>query len=208
MVDVAGLGVSVVGASQVADALAGAELAKPIPPAVVEDPDPGIRVVHALGGDDRALQHLETLVVGRNEDVHGRQLVCRSASQARGVMIRLAASIGPARHHQKAEEVVEDQEQLGDETRPDPKLPGHAEALYLKGFTQPPSKIAQEQGGPAECHEAARPRAIMRQRRRYREENADHEDQRGRSRAGPHRRTTNGRRCWGGPPYDVAGAHS
>jgi hypothetical protein len=82
------------------------------------------------------------------------------------VIIRLAASIGPARHHQKAEEIVEDQQQLSDETRPDPKLPRHAEALDLKGLTQPPSKIAQEQRGPAEGHEAARPRAIMRQRRR------------------------------------------
>ena len=143
-------------------------------------------IVDALGADDRALEHLQVLVVGGNEDVHGRQLACRRAAQARGVTIRLMAAIGPARHHEQAEEVVEDEQELGAKARPDPKLPGHAEAIDLEGRTDPPGKIAQQQDGPAQRHEAARPGAIMRQRRRDGEKQADHEGQRGRSGAEPH----------------------
>ena len=187
MVDVAGFGVAVVGAPEIAHALAGAELLQPIAPAVVQHPDARIGIVDALGADDRALEDLQILVVGGNKHVDRRQLARRRAAQARGVIIRLVAAIGPARHHQKAEEIVEDKQQLGDETRPDPQLPGPAEALHLEGCIEPPGKIAQEKGGAAQRHEAARPGAIMRQRWRYGEKHADHEGQRGRSRARPHR---------------------
>ena len=216
MVDVAGLGVAVVGTSQVAHTFTRAELLQPIAPAVVEDPDTRVGIIDALGADDRALEDLQILVIRGNKDVHRGQLAHGRAAQARVVAIRLVAAIGPARHHQKAEEVVEDEQQLGNETRPDPKLPGHAQALDLEGFSEPPNKIAHEKGGPAQRHEAARPGAIVRQRRRDGEKDADHEDQRGRSRAGPHgmrlRPTgdapTAARRVGGGPHVEVgAGTH-
>ena len=76
---------------------------------------------------------------------------------------------------------------------------GAQRGLGVEGCSEPPSDIAQEKGGPTQRHEAARPGPIMRERRRDGEQDADHEDQRGRSRAEPHRMRLRPSRAEGGP---------
>jgi hypothetical protein len=80
MVDIAGFGVPVVGTPEIAHTLSGTELLQPIAATVVEHPDTGIGVVDALGADYRALEDLQVLVVGGNENVHRRQLASRRAA--------------------------------------------------------------------------------------------------------------------------------
>jgi hypothetical protein len=72
-VEVAGLGMQVVAAGEVAHAAGLAELPELLAAAVVEQVDPQLvdRPVHRLGRQHRAAHHIQRLVVGRNEDVDG-----------------------------------------------------------------------------------------------------------------------------------------
>ena len=73
-VDVAGLGVLVVGTGDVSDAVVGGELAELVAAAVVEDVDVETvgRIVHVERGHDGGFDDVERLIVGGDEDVDGR----------------------------------------------------------------------------------------------------------------------------------------
>ena len=74
MIDIAGLGVRIVGPVEIADALRLAELLEPGAAAIVQHPDLDIGIVEAERAGDRLFQDLDRLVVGRDEDVDRRQL--------------------------------------------------------------------------------------------------------------------------------------
>ena len=73
VVEVAGLGVVVVGAGDVADAALGGELAELVTPAIVEQIDPHlvVRPVHGDGAEHRRADDGHRLVIGGDVDVHG-----------------------------------------------------------------------------------------------------------------------------------------
>ena len=73
VVDVARLGVGVVGARDVAAAEALAQRLEPRPPAVVERPQPVVGIVHRQRADDRLLEDRLFLVVGADEHVDQRR---------------------------------------------------------------------------------------------------------------------------------------
>ena len=81
MVDVAGLGVAVVGPRQVAAAEPLGEILQPGAAAVVQHPDAKIRIVRSRRADDGALEDRLLLVVGADEHVDERRGLV-SASQA------------------------------------------------------------------------------------------------------------------------------
>ena len=77
VVDVAGLGMGVVGPCQIARAQALAQRLEPGAPAVIEHPDAIARVIHGQRADDGALQDRLFLIVRADEDVDERQRVLR-----------------------------------------------------------------------------------------------------------------------------------
>ena len=74
VVDVARLGVGVVGARDIAATQPLAQSPEPRPAAVVEHPDAVIGVIHAGGADDGALEDAFFLVVRTNEEIDQRLL--------------------------------------------------------------------------------------------------------------------------------------
>ena len=72
VVDVAGLGVRVVGSGKIVTALLRAKLRQPVSSPVIENPDPEIRVLHALRPNNGALQNGPILIVGADQNVNER----------------------------------------------------------------------------------------------------------------------------------------
>jgi hypothetical protein len=99
-VDVARLGVGVVGARQVAGAESGAEGAQPGPPRVVQHPDPGVRVAHRERADDGALEDGLLLVVGGDQEVHHRR---GAGAPPPGVAVGLGPAVPRAGQQQEGE---------------------------------------------------------------------------------------------------------
>ncbi|MCY1211993.1 hypothetical protein D9M72_237180 [compost metagenome] len=110
VVEVAGLGVAVVGPPRVMHAAALAVRAQPVAPRVVEHPDVQPRVVDGLRGDDGFLEHGQLFVVGADEDIDGRHLLAtRMAFAQRGLApVGLRAVVAAPHEHVDRHQRVDD----------------------------------------------------------------------------------------------------
>ena len=94
-VDIAGLGVRIVGAREIAGAELRAELAQPGAARVVADPDAGGGIICSERADDRAFEHVAILVIGADQHVDLRPLFGRQ--QPGKVALDLGRTVAGAR---------------------------------------------------------------------------------------------------------------
>jgi hypothetical protein len=109
VIDVAGLGMGIVGTGEVVTASLGAEIGEPVAPAVVEHPNPEIRIVHTHGADDGALQDGPVFVVGADQDVDERPRL----QKPRHVGVDGGRSRGAARQHQPGDGSANPRQEFG-----------------------------------------------------------------------------------------------
>ncbi len=110
VVEVAGLGVRVVGARDIAGANLRAERFQPVAAGVVEHPHAKIRIVDRQRGNDGLLQDLQPFVVGGNENVHLRH---RAAAPQRGLArVRRRRMVAAAGQRDDGDQRVADRHQF------------------------------------------------------------------------------------------------
>ena len=202
VVHVARLGVRVVRAGDVADPAFPTERREPAAPAVVQHVHAEIGVGHRLGADDRLLQHLQPLVVGRDQHVHAG---VGAAGGERGLSrVRAPRSALGAGHDQKEHRDLDERDQLDRVDRPDPgRFHGRAVERQHR-VAQTPAQIAQRDQGEHTRDQRARPIARLRQAGR----DADEQAQDGQARRPGGEVPADDRPAAHSPAVDPGGVHS
>ena len=93
VVEVAGLRPLVVGPRHVTRAHPLAIVPQPVAPCVVEHPDRGVVIIERQRAQDRALQDFERFVIGTDEDIDGRVVVCRGECPLCRIGLRTAVDV-------------------------------------------------------------------------------------------------------------------
>ena len=112
MVDVAGLGMAVVGAGQIAGTFRGAIIAKPGAAAIVGDPYLEVGPIECLRADDGLFQNVERLVVGGDDEVDRGPAIPRDGGKPGFVDVGFTRAIGAADQCRVEDDGVEHGEQL------------------------------------------------------------------------------------------------
>ncbi|MNF75817.1 hypothetical protein D3C84_579010 [compost metagenome] len=143
VVQVARLGVGIVGAPRVLHAHFGAVVAQPVAPGVVEHPDGEVRVVDGLGGNNGFFEDFQALVVGGDEDIHRRHRVALLAQAAFAGIGRFVV-IRATEHHDDGKQRVTDRQHLEEQEAVGPDR-GKSGMTVGQGVANPPGCIVDQQ---------------------------------------------------------------
>ncbi len=156
VVDVAGLGMGIVGARQVAGPEPLRHLLEPGPPAVVQHPHAKARIVHGDGADDRALQDRLVLVIGADEHVDERRRL--ALGEPAEVALHLRRAVAEPRQDDETESRAEHRHRLDDREH-DADDPLHRQPERRQRRQPAPAHVAPHQHDDDGHH--GRPRTLV-----------------------------------------------